>query len=146
MICPWSDYVKDDKSPAIVNWVSSLTIQISIPQTSYRILTAFRDTNVAVFTQECLSFRTETTFSYSIARTVNKAGVRGTYIYVCVFECHVFAVKLERGVWRRSLCQIQGRRMNLHFAEWNWKYIFIAMTDIYEFWINNENSWDLIMK
>lgn len=75
---------------------------------------------------------------------VNKAGVRGiyVYIYVCVFEYYVFAVKLERQVCKED----QGRQMNLHFAEWSRKYIFIAMTDIYEFWINYENSWDLIMK
>lgn len=50
-----------------------------IPQTSYRWLTTFRDTDVALCTQECQSFRTETAFSYSIARTL-KAGMGRIYV------------------------------------------------------------------
>lgn len=97
LICPWSD---SRTQAAYQSW------SLFIPQTSYRLLTAFRDTDVAVFTQECLSFRTETSFSYSIARKLNKARVRGMYVSAMFLQWS----RKQSSICRRPLCQIQGRK------------------------------------
>lgn len=74
--------------------------------------------------QECHSFRTETAFSYSIARTLI-AGMGRIY----VLEYNTFVVRQRAEL--RVMSDTRETK-NLHFLKGNRKHLFLQLTGIYK--------------
>lgn len=74
--------------------------------------------------QECHSFRTETAFSYSIARTLI-TGIARIY----VLEYNTFVVRQET---EQHIMSDTRDTKNLHFLKANRKHMFVELIGLYK--------------